>query len=81
MPVEELQTLEGLTHQDRVNLLQLMGYSSDGRRVLTADGSVYRDPFTNEEVLVERMAVLPGSWVVIDYNPVSIAGYRFRYEE
>ena len=79
MAVEGIQTFDGASDEDKAILLKLMDYSSDGKRVLKGDGSPYVDPFTGGEVLLSNMAVFPGSWIVIDYNPASINGYIAKY--
>ena len=71
----DLATLDGMTIEDLCTVLRLLGFDSDGERVLAGDGSAYEDPFVGGPVLLANMAILPNPWVVIDYNPVSINGY------
>jgi len=79
MAVDDIQTFEGVTPNDKEILLRLMEYETDGKRVLRKDGSVYKDPFTGREVSLNNMAVFPGSWIVIDYSPASLNGYIAKY--
>lgn len=79
MPVQDIQTFEGVSDRDKEIILQLMEYRSDGSKVLNQDGTPYKDPFTGGDVKLSNMAVFPGSWIVIDYNPSSLNGYIAKY--
>jgi hypothetical protein len=81
MSLEDVQTFDGVTNADKRILLQLMGYDTDGVKVLKPDGTVYMDPYSGGEVLLDNMAVFPGSWIVIDYNEVSLNGYLAHHDE
>lgn len=71
----EWASLEALDPQQRIELLRELEYDTDGVHVLK-DGQRVRDPYTEEEVLLERMAVLPGSVLVLDNNAYSLACYQ-----
>lgn len=56
-----------------------LGVGEDG--VITKDGSQVLDKYTDQPVQIENMAIFPGSTVVLDDNPLSIASYIEEYGE
>jgi hypothetical protein len=76
----EIVNLSKWDNESKVRLLRELGYDSDGTYVLKA-GQRVRDKVTGEEVTLRRMAILPGSVMVISDNPVSIADYLEDYDE
>jgi hypothetical protein len=74
--VNPLQTisLPELTEPVRLALLAELGFGSDGEFV-TQDGKRVVDRYTQDTVRVANMLILPGSTIVIDNNPFSIASY------
>lgn len=71
----ELVSLKSLDFESRVLLLEELGYTTDGEFVRTEEGDVVVDRYTDQPVRVENMAILPGSTIVLDDNPYSIAAY------
>jgi hypothetical protein len=59
----------------KVALLRELGYDTDGTWVLTREGKKHVDPYSDKPVRLDRMVVLPGSALVLDDNPLSIASY------
>jgi hypothetical protein len=82
MPDTELEvvSLSKLDTESKILLLHEIGYESDGIYVLKG-GQRIRDKVTGEEVTLNRMAILPGSVLVISDNPLSIADYLEDYDE
>lgn len=60
-------------------LLKELGLGMDEHGYVTRDGGVVRDKYTNQIVTAEDMMILPGSTVVLDDNPLSIALYIQEY--
>jgi len=60
-------------------LLQELGYSSDGTFVLDKTGERVLDKYTDEPVRIDNMAILPGSTIIIDNNPLSISSFLEEY--
>jgi hypothetical protein len=56
-------------------LVRELGYETDGEFVLTQDGSRYHDPYVGCPVRLDNMAILQGSAIIIDDNPVSLDSY------
>lgn len=77
----ESLSLSTLPTEVKVALLQELGYGTDGEFVLSASGAPHRDIYTNEQVRIDRMLILPGSTIIIDNNPFSIASYLEEYGE
>ena len=60
----------------KVELLKGLGFGIDASGYVTnKDGKRVVDPYVNEEVKANDMAILPGSTIILDDNPISIAGY------
>jgi hypothetical protein len=55
--------------------LQELGFKSDGTFVLDKKDERVLDRYTGEPVRLNNMAILPGSTVILDDNPLSIAAF------
>lgn len=75
----EKVSLKGMSIQDRILLLKELGLDSDGIYVLDNKGTKIIDEYINEPVRVDNMLILPGSIIILDNNPLSIAGYMGDY--
>jgi len=71
----EFVSLEKLPKEQKIKLLRALGYDSDGQFVLDSSGNRVRDKYTDDEVTLTNMLLFPGSTVVLDNNPLSIAEY------
>jgi len=71
----ELLSIKDFPHEAKIALLNELGYDSDGLFVTDSNGEKVRDRYTNEEIKVENMIILPGSTIVLDNNPLSVASY------
>jgi hypothetical protein len=72
-------SLTTVSPEVKVALLRELGYDSDGEYVVTGSGERHHDKYTNELVRLEHMLILPGSTIIIDNNPFSIASYLEEY--
>lgn len=70
----EISSLKDVEVPSKIALLKELGYDSDGKYVYK-DGNKFLDKYTEEEIKVENIAILPGSTIIIDDNPLSIASY------
>jgi len=61
-------------------LLEELGFSSDGTYVLDSDKKIHYDKYINQPVKISNMAILPGSTIIIDDNPLSIASYLEEHD-
>ncbi|HLC54624.1 MAG TPA: hypothetical protein VJK07_03285 [Candidatus Nanoarchaeia archaeon] len=77
----ELLSLKNFSISAKVALLEELGYRCEGRFVLSNDGTKVFDKYINQPVLVDNMVILPGSTIVLDDNPLSIASYIEEYGE
>jgi len=50
-------------------------------QLVTPDGKPVTDPYIDKPVRFDNMAIFPGSTIVLDDNPLSIASYLDEYEE
>ena len=66
--------------KSRIELLRELGYGVSGNYVMK-DKKRYLDPYTNQPVKVSKMAIVPGSVIVLDENPFSIIEYLEDYNK
>jgi len=62
-------------------LLKELGLGVDENGYITKDGKQVLDRYIDQPVPVENMAIFPGSAIVLDDNPLSIASYIEEYGE
>ena len=77
----ELISLKKLPKESKEALIQELGYDSDGEFVLELNGEKRVDPYTETNVRIDNMLILPGSTIILDNNPISIASYFEEYGE
>lgn len=77
----ELISLKEIPTDAKVALLKELGYGADGVYVLDDKGQRLRDKYTDALVRLENMLILPGSAIVLDDNPLSIANYLEEFGE
>lgn len=70
----ELFSLQSMPREAKLLLLKELGYGSDGTYV-TKDGHQVIDRYVDEAVRVDNMLIFPGSTLVLDNNPLSVASY------
>ncbi|HNU35052.1 MAG TPA: hypothetical protein PKJ15_00495 [Methanomassiliicoccales archaeon] len=71
----EMLSLKNEPLEIKVAILEKMGYSSDGTFILDSKGNLVIDPYIDEAVRIDNMVILHGSEVILDSNPLSLAGY------
>ena len=71
----ELLSLKDLPREIITGVLKELGYGSDGTFVMGKNGQKLIDPYIEEPVKVDNILLLPGSEVILDNNPISVAGY------
>jgi hypothetical protein len=73
----ELISLKTAPIEFRIALVREMGYDVDSTStfVLRADGSPLLDEYANVQVRLDNMMILPGSAIILDDNPLSVASY------
>lgn len=70
-----LLELNKVDQETKISVLKELGYDSDGEFVLTEAGEKVVDKYINESVRIDNMIILPGSTIILDNNPLSIASY------
>lgn len=69
-------SLEKFSKESKILLLNELGYSSDGIFVLDSKGNRVYDKYIKDLVIkIDNMVILPGSTIILDNNPLSIASY------
>ncbi len=71
----ELLSLKSEPIELRIAILKKMGYSSDGTFIFDSNGKMVIDPYVDEAVRIDNMVILHGSEIILDSNPLSLAGY------
>ncbi len=77
----ELISIKDFSDDVKIEILQELGYKSDGKYVLNPDGTKVKDKYINTEILLSKMVILPGSTIILDDNPLSIASYFNEYDK
>ncbi len=72
-----------LTPDEKKIVLDALGFGIDenGNVMGHVDKIPVKDPITNEPIKFENANILPGSTIILDNNPVSLAFYFARYYE
>jgi len=76
----QIISLRDIPKESKILLLKELGFSSDGTYVLYTSGQKVYDKYIDEPVKISNMAILPGSTVILDDNPLSIAAYLEEYK-
>lgn len=71
----ELLSLKQLSDQEKIALLNELGYQTDGQFVLDSSGKVVFDRYISIPVKLERMLIFPGSEIILDDNELSVTMY------
>ena len=71
----ELISLRTAPAEFKVALVRELGYDTDGTYVLRPDGSRLIDEYANVPITLDNMMILPGSAIILDENPLSVASY------
>jgi hypothetical protein len=75
----ELVSLRTIPANLKEVLLKELGLGVDEHGYVTRDGRVIHDKYVDQPVSAENMMILPGSTIVLDDNPLSIALYIQEY--
>jgi len=70
-----LISIKGMSKEFRIMLLRELGYDSDGRYVTDSSGDIVLDRYIEEPILINNLAIFPGSTIILDNNPLSISSY------
>jgi hypothetical protein len=77
----ELVSLTDLSKEVKIAILQELGYESDGTFITDKNGNEVSDPFTHEPIKIDNMLIVPGSELILDNNPLSVASYFEEHGE
>ncbi len=75
----ELISIKDVSKDTKIRILKELGYNSDGKFVLKSDGTKVKDPYIDIEVELSNMLIFPGSTIILDINPLSVALYMDEY--
>lgn len=62
----------------KIILLKELGYDSDGTFVFKK-GKQCLDTYTEDPIRIDNMFIFPGSTIILDNNPLSIASFFEDY--
>jgi len=74
----EKLSMKDMPKEVKILLLRELDYDSDGVFVLK-NGEKHLDKYINEPVKVDNMFIYPGSTIILDNNPLSIASFLEEY--
>lgn len=75
----ELISIKDMPKEVKINILKELGYGSDGKFVLDSNGNKVKDKYVDVEIMLSNMLIFPGSTVILDNNPLSVAAYMDEY--
>jgi len=76
----DLLSLKALPKAVQIKLLQELGYDIEGVYVFDKEKkAIHTDRYTKEKVRLDNMLIFPGSAIILDNNPLSIASYMEEY--
>lgn len=78
---EEILSLKQLSASQREALLRELDFKTRGGLVYKANDEPLLDRYTLKHVRVDNLAIVPGSVIVLDDNPYSIASYLSEFED
>ncbi len=65
----------------QVEVLKELGFTVDEEFVLDASGARVLDRYVKVPIRINNLLIVPGSTLLLDNNPVSIASYFEEYGE
>jgi hypothetical protein len=72
----EILSIKTAPKEFKLELLKALGLGVDDKEIyVIKDGKPVVDDYVNKPVRFDNMAIFPGSTVVLDDNPLSIASY------
>jgi len=77
----QIVSVKDMPSELKLLLLKELGLGVDGNGYITKSGNQVLDPYIEQPVNVENMAIFPGSTIVLDDNPLSLASYIEEYGE
>jgi len=73
--MQELISMNNMSIDFKIALLDRLGFNSDGTFVLDKKGKKVLDKYTDEPIRINNMFIFPGSTIILDNNPLSIASF------
>lgn len=71
----ELVSLKNVSLKSKIQLVEQLGYTSNGEFIFDAKGSKIIDKYIEIPVRLDNMVILPGSTIILDDNELSISSY------
>lgn len=75
----ELVSIQNMSTDLKIALLDRLGYNSDGTFVLDRKGRKVTDIYTGDPIKLNNMFIFPGSIIILDNNPLSISSFMEEY--
>jgi hypothetical protein len=72
-------SLKYIPDKSKMMLLEQLGLNVDEKGFITKSGKQVLDKYIEQPVRKDNMAIFPGSTIVLDDNPLSIASYIEEY--
>lgn len=68
-------SLKKFNNEQKGILLKELGFSTDGTWIYDMEGNKVLDRYIDEPVQLSNCLIFPGSVIILDNNPLSIAEY------
>lgn len=79
--MSQLLELKNIKKESKELILNELGYKTDGKYIFDKKGKKVIDRYIEQPVLFNNMLILPGSTIIIDNNPLSIALYMEEHKD
>lgn len=71
----KLISLKEIPKDLKIALLKELDFDSDGMFVLEKNGEKHMERYMKSPIRLDNMLIFPGSTIILDDNPVSVASY------
>ena len=71
----QLISIKEMPKKIKIELIKKLGYDSDGTYVLDKNGKKLLDKYLGIPIKLNNMFIFPGSTIILDNNPISIASF------
>lgn len=75
----KIMDIRKMSTDQKIALLHLLGYNSDGEYVLDKKCKRVKDRYTDQFLKIGNLFIYPGSTIILDNNPLSISSFMEEY--
>ncbi len=72
-------SIKDFSSESKQLLLKELGYDTRDSQIIDGNGKIVRDRYTDKKVDINKMVIFPGSEIILNDSPLSIAAYIQEY--